>query len=126
MGVMQQKARMHAQVMASNAEMRERKKAAAAERAAEDRAIAAYLQDKAAREQASLCTALRCAPARLVPWDACCSGLWGWHDAHDLCMRGLLISACLSTLGVHVGSVSQRGPGGPAAREDAEGMRLPT
>ena len=39
------------QVVASNAEAQERKKAAAAERAAEDRAIAAYLTDKAAREQ---------------------------------------------------------------------------
>lgn len=40
-----------AQVAASNAEMLERKKADAAERAAEDRRIAAYLHDKAAREQ---------------------------------------------------------------------------
>ncbi len=35
----------------SNAEMLERKKAEAAERAAEDRRIAAYLKEKAAREQ---------------------------------------------------------------------------
>ncbi len=41
----------YAQVVASNAEMRERKKAAAAERTAEDRAIAAYLKGKAVREQ---------------------------------------------------------------------------
>ena len=40
------------QVMASNADALERKKAAAAERVAEDHAIAAYLKDKAAREQA--------------------------------------------------------------------------
>ncbi len=39
------------QVAASNAEMLERKKADAIERAAEDRRIAAYLLDKAAREQ---------------------------------------------------------------------------
>lgn len=39
------------QVLASNAEMLERKKADEAERAAEDRRIVAYLREKAAREQ---------------------------------------------------------------------------
>ena len=49
------------QVATSNAEMLERKKAEAAERAAEDRRITAYLQDKAAREQVITST---CAMAR--------------------------------------------------------------
>lgn len=53
------------QVAASNAEMLERKKADAAERAAEDRRIAAYLQDKAAREQVAR------------PWRSSMSTSWG-------------------------------------------------
>jgi hypothetical protein len=52
------------QVAASNAEMLERKKAEAAERAAEDRRIAAYLHDKAAREQVITSTS--------VPWPEKC------------------------------------------------------
>ena len=48
-----------AQVAASNAEMLERKKADVAKRAAEDRRIAAYLHDKAAREQVGFLFSVR-------------------------------------------------------------------
>ena len=40
---------------ATNAELLERKKSEAAQQAAEDRRIAAYLADKAARDQVGVC-----------------------------------------------------------------------